>query len=116
MKLRFRSNSLRLRVNQKEVAALAAGKELIEKITFANGMALSYTLSPAPDGKAKAEFDGRTIRVTAPLYDWAQGEEIGVYFEVEPKLKIAIEKDLECVDGPVEEKDPYAFPRDVKVC
>jgi hypothetical protein len=43
--------------------------------------------------------------------DWARGDEIGFYFVVEPGLKVAIEKDLECVDGPEEEKDPDAFPR-----
>ena len=32
-------------------------------------------------------------------------------------LTVAIEKDLECVDGPPEEKDPEAFPRAIeKAC
>ena len=110
MKLRFRKNSLRLRVNQKEAALLAAGEELSEQVTF-SGASLSYSLA-ATDGRAgSAEFDGKVIRVTAPLSEWARGEEIGFYFEVEPGLNVAIEKDLECVDGPPEEQDPHAFPR-----
>ena len=116
MKLRFRSNSLRLRVNQKEVETLAAGGELRERVTFAGGATLSYVLAPAADGRSAAEFDGQQIRVTAALGDWTRNEEIGFYFVADPGLKVAIEKDLECVDGPEEEKDPHAFPRGAKVC
>jgi uncharacterized protein DUF7009 len=113
MKLRFRSNSLRLRVNQKEVEDLAAGVELVEEVNFA-GAKLAYTLVAAKNNSA--QFDGERIRVRAALADWARGDEIGFYFEVEPGLKVAIEKDLECVDGPADEKDPHAFPRQSKVC
>jgi hypothetical protein len=117
MKLRFRKNSLRLRVNQSEVEMLAAGRELSETVTFAGGATLNYTLAPANGTKtAAAAFDGKVIRVSAPLHDWARGAEIGLYFEVEPGLKVAIEKDLECVDGPPEEKDPLAYPRSTKLC
>ncbi len=110
MKLRFRKNSLRLRVNQKEVETLAAGQELVEQIAFPGGATLSYILTPAASEKA-AEFDGKRIRITAPLQAWTCADEIGFYFEVAPGLKVAIEKDLECIDGPEEEKDPHAFPR-----
>lgn len=117
MKLRFRKNSLRLRVNQKETDMLAAGGELTEQVSFRGGAKLSYVLSAgAPNTPPSADFDGQSIRVTAPLYTWAKSEDIGFYFEVEPGLKVAIEKDLECVDGPEEEKDPHAFPRGAKQC
>jgi hypothetical protein len=56
----------------------------------------------------------------AVVHEWAEGEQIGLYFELPAgasALTIAIEKDLECIDGPPEEKDPDAFPRIVeKVC
>jgi hypothetical protein len=115
MKLRFRKNSLRLRVNRLEVERLAAGQALSETISFAGGAVLEYILIPSALAQRAAEFDGKAIRVTAPLYDWARGGEIGFYFEVEPGLKVAVEKDLECVDGAEEEKDPHAFPR-TKTC
>ena len=57
------------------------------------------------------------IRVLAPqqqVEEWANGGSIGMYFEFPANgssLKVAIEKDLECVDGPPEEQDPEAFPR-----
>jgi hypothetical protein len=116
MKLRFRKNSLRLRVNQQEVALLAAGQELAEQVSFGGGATLGYVLSPVVATKGSADFDGKVIRVAARLDDWARSGEIGLYFEVEPGLKIAIEKDLECVDGPEDEKDPHAFPRSPKAC
>jgi hypothetical protein len=116
MKLRFRKNSLRLRVNQHEVRMLAAGEELSERVSFAGGATLDYVLASVAGTQSAAEFDGRVIHVTAALGDWARGDEIGFYFEVEPGLKVAIEKDLECVDGPEDEKDPHAYPRSLKAC
>ncbi len=108
---------MRLRVNQKEVESLAAGAELVESITFPGSSALTYVLAPALDGSpSSADFDGKTIRVTAALRLWARGDETGFYFNVEPGLKVSIEKDLECVDGPEEEKDPHAFPRKSVTC
>ena len=115
MKLRFRKNSLRLRVNRLEVERLAAGQELAETISFAGGATLDYILTPSAEARWAADFDGKAIRVTAPLGDWARGVETGFYFDVEPGLNVAVEKDLECVDGPEEERDPYAFPR-AKTC
>jgi hypothetical protein len=116
MKLRFRKNSLRLRVNQEEAAMLASGEELVESVIFPGGAALGYVLASPPGAIKAAEFDGKIISVTAPLHDWVKSAEIGFYFEVEPSLKIAIEKDLECVDGPEDEKDLHAFRRTSKAC
>jgi hypothetical protein len=115
MKLRFRSNSLRLRVNQREVKELAAGVELAESVDFGTAT-LSYVLTPVANAKGTADFDGKQICVKAALADWANGEEIGFYFVAGHGLKVAIEKDLECSDAPEEEKDPEAFPRAVKSC
>lgn len=117
MKLRFRDNTLRLRVNRREVATLAAGSSLVEELLFPGGARLSYLLESRDKEFPLASFDGSAIRVTAPLSDlrsWAGGDSIGLYFDLPADgrtLKIAIEKDLECVDGPPEEHDPDAFPR-----
>ena len=105
---------MRLRINQKEAASLAAGGVLKEEVAFGVGATLSYALRTGVT--AGATFDGRSIEVSAPLAEWARGGELGFYFEMAPGLKVAIEKDLECVDGPEEEKDPDAFPRGTKNC
>jgi hypothetical protein len=117
MKLRFRGNTLRLRVNRREVATLADGSALREDVLFPGNACLTYLLDTRSEESPLASFDGHSIRIAVPLTDvraWAVGDEIGLYFNVPASgkvLRIAIEKDLECVDGPREEYDPDAFAR-----
>lgn len=124
MKLRFRDNSLRLRLNQKEVQQLASGEALTERIYFPGNSDLSYILKSDAGADPHAFYSNGSIQIAAPrklVSEWAHSEEVGLYFTLattaEP-LKVAIEKDLECIDGPVEERDPDAFPRTYseKVC
>ncbi len=122
MKLRFRGNSLRLRVNRREVETLASGVALREEVVFPNAH-FSYIIEPQAKASPQASFEGGVIHVRAPLStvrDWAHGQSVGLYFDVPAEnatLKVAIEKDLECVDGSPEERDPEAFPRGKeKVC
>ncbi len=123
MKLRFRKNSLRLRVNQKEVETLASGTALEERISFPGDASFKYFLAASTADVPEAVYQDGALRVSTPLRqvkDWASGSEIGIYFELPANgsvLKVAIEKDLECVEGPPEEADPDAFPRaDGKTC
>ena len=117
MKLRFRKNSLRLRVNQKEVATLASGATLEERVSFPGDGSFKYLLEASVMDVSEAAYKDGAIRVSAPLKlvkHWAGGSEIGIYFDLLANgsiLKVAIEKDLECVEGPPEEADPDAFPR-----
>ena len=117
MKLRCRGNALRLRVNRREVEELASGGRIEEAVVFPNDSRFRYVLEPTGGRDPRAYFDGETILVTAPHWQvqaWARGEELGLYFDVGADhsiLKVSIEKDLECVDGPAEERDPDAFPR-----
>ena len=123
MKLRFRHNNLRLRVNRREVDQLASGVALREEVVFPGQTRMEYILEPAAESQPAASFVEGVIRVSAPrkhVNDWAAGEAIGLYFDLpagDDALKIAIEKDLECIDGPPSEADPDAFPRtDKRAC
>ena len=122
MKLRFRENSLRLRLNQREVQALAAGEALGEKVEFPGDARLAYVLQSRFASQPQATFRDGVITVNPPqeaVRHWSGSDEIGMYFDLPANgsaLRIAIEKDLECVDGPAEERDPDAFPRVAKVC
>jgi hypothetical protein len=117
MKLRFRNNSLRLRVNRPEVENLAAGGAVEERVDFPGGARLAYILESSPESAPSASFQDGVVRVSAPgwqIKDWARGEAIGLYFHVSgegAELRVAIEKDLQCVEGPAEERDPDAFAR-----
>ncbi len=119
MKLRFRQNSLRLRVNRREVDTLASGQAIREVVRFPNRARFAYVFG---SGEPRASFEGGEMRVAAPLSDiqsWARSEAIGLYFDFpadSATLKVAIEKDLECLDGPPEERDPEAFPREDGGC
>ena len=116
MKLRFRGNSLRLRVNQREVDELEAGRHLAESVHFPGGAHLTYTLEPFPGPEPVVTFEKSEIRVSVPspvLKAWIHKEELGLYFDFpagHQPLKVALEKDLECLHGP-EAHDPDSFPR-----
>lgn len=121
MKLRFSGNSLRLRVNQREVDALAGGQVLEEEVWFPGGR-LRYLLRSSSATSESVTFREGKIEVDlniGQVQDWALNREaIGLYFEVRTErkpLKVAIEKDLVCIDGAPEEVDPYAFPRNEEV-
>ncbi|MBV9759331.1 MAG: hypothetical protein JO340_02095 [Acidobacteriaceae bacterium] len=122
MKLRLRQNSLRLRVNRPEVENLAAGGSLEQRVQFPDGAALAYIFESASSATASATFRDGVIRVSAPAWqvqDWARGEAIGLYFQLSAggeALHVAIEKDLECLDAPPEERDANAFRRTGKNC
>lgn len=123
MKLRFRQNSLRLRVNQREVERLASGVAVSEEVVFPGNARMNYTLQTSRAHLPEATYDGGHIRVFAPeelVRGWADSEQIGIYFDLPAGasvLTVAIEKDLECIDGPPDERDPEAFPRTAeKVC
>jgi hypothetical protein len=116
MKLRIRNNSLRIRLNRNEVAELAQGKLLKESVAFPGGSTFSYRLSTAADGLTTATFLNGTLDLAVPQHnvrDWSDSDEIGLYYKLDAAspLDIAIEKDLECLDAPDEERDPFAYPR-----
>lgn len=117
MKLRFRENSLRLRLNRNEVASLAEGKSLRESVAFPGGASFSYRLSTAANAQTTAGLSDGAIGVVLPagnVREWAVRNEIGLYYKLDTAdgpLEIAVEKDLECVDAPKEERDPFAYPR-----
>lgn len=118
MKLRFRENSLRLRVNRPEVENLAAGGSLEERVEFPGGARLAYVLESSSQAAPDVSFRDGVIRICAPHWevkDWARTDALGLYFHVgtaQKPLKVAIEKDLECITGLAEERDPHAFPRE----
>lgn len=122
MKLRFRRNSLRLRVNRREVEGLSTGSRLEEHVHFPDDTQLGYVLETAGSNAPQIDFKAGIIRVAVPsmtIQRWASTEDIGIYFDLPANgsvLKVAIEKDLECLDGPPEEYDPDAFPRAGKNC
>jgi hypothetical protein len=122
VKLRFRKNSLRFRVNRPEVEDLAAGHALEERVYFPGDTSIRYVLEISGHSSPRASFENGTIRVAAPsdmVRQWAENDVIGIYFELAAngaQLDISIEKDLECLERVAEERDPDAFRRASKNC
>jgi hypothetical protein len=122
MKLRFRHNSLRLRVNRREVEGLSTGHSLREQVQFPGDAEFTYVLERAASASPEVQFNAGVVRVALPaaeIENWASTDAVGVYFELPAngsRLKVAVEKDLECVDGAPDESDPDAYPRSGKNC
>ncbi len=91
---------------------------------FPGGASLAYALIPSNEVNTSATFEDECVRIAVPRGEfstWAASEDIGLYYSLpagEYVLQLLIEKDLECVDGSPEEKDPHAYPRHAseKVC
>ena len=117
MKLRIQANSLRLRLNQAEVALVRDGGHAESSIEFAPGYSLSYRLEGLRGAESlSAHFDGRSIRVTVPiqqLKEWAENDRVGIGSLSPNGVEVLIEKDFQCLHRSVEE-EPDAFPHPLR--
>jgi stringent starvation protein B len=109
VKLRLQGNSIRLRLNRKEVAEFVQAGRLQDVVSFGAGMTLTYGMELSKDTvTAHALFDGSAIRITVPLadaQDWARSDRVAMSGQ-DRQLSILIEKDFQCMHAP----DPDAYP------
>jgi hypothetical protein len=118
MKLRIHGNSLRLRLNQQEVAALWKNGRVENSLQFSPGAQLTYSLEADADtGEPYAAYENGHIRVRIPKDQaraWASSEETGIYYgrPGEAGLALAVEKDFRCLHRSAgeEQEDADAFP------
>ena len=118
MKLRLRGNTLRLRLRQGEVRALAETGGVEERTEFAPGSPpLVYALRADDTPAVGASFEQGRIVVRVPraaARQWAAGEQVGIDGAQETAggdaLRILIEKDFECLDAAAGESQDDAFP------
>lgn len=126
MKLRIKSNSIRLRLLRSEVERFASAGQISEEIEFGTDRSsyLRYSLVTSPEADAvSARFRGNEISIVVPVAiakNWASSDEVG--FESEQSigsgesLKILVEKDFECVDRPDDPDRDDAFPNPNSEC
>ncbi|HKM81112.1 MAG TPA: hypothetical protein VJY15_09145 [Candidatus Acidoferrum sp.] len=121
MKLRCKPNSVRLRLNQKEVAHFVQAGELAERIEFPGPepTVLLYRLqSGSKPGSSSVRFENGELTITVPeeqIRAWAnRQDEVGLYYNHEVaggrSLRVMIEKDYQCLDSPADEIDPAGYP------
>ena len=117
MKLRIRGNSIRLRLTQSEVRRLADEGTVEESTDFGGGRRFGYGVRADDVHAPAASFEGGTVLVRLPrdaVRRWADGDEVGIEAS-QPvgegaALKILVEKDFVCIDGPADENQDDAFP------
>jgi len=122
MKLRIQGNSIRFRVTQSEMAALAAGGRLEESVQFgpAPSEILTYaveTSSECSDVHASYSDPKGIIQVTLPadlVRIWATTGQVGIEHS-QPitrgaALKITLEKDFHCLHPGLGEDEGDNFP------
>jgi len=114
MKLRIQGNTLRLRLNQKEVRTVRDGGHVESSIAFAPGCSLSYLLESSVSAEStSASFDGKVIRVTIPvcqMTEWVGSDQVGIEARSQFGVGLLIEKDFQCLHRSVDQ-EPDAFPR-----
>lgn len=118
MKIRIRGNSIRLRLTQSEVSAVAGRGDVGETTAFADGAQFQYRLAGEDgiDGCQASFADGcLTVRVPAArLHDWACSEAVTIEdfqdLGGDETLRILVEKDFACLADRPHEDDSDAFP------
>ena len=121
MKLRIRGDSIRLRLTQGEVAALAEGG-IVEESTGFGEARFSYAITFGGASLA-AKLAGPRIEVSLPAdvgRAWAAGDTVGIE-GVQPAgegrtLRILVEKDFACLTTRPHEDDADAFPNPNTTC
>jgi hypothetical protein len=106
VKLRLDRNSIRLRLDAREVKRLARGESLAHAIHFGAGEheRFTYEIRVGDEvAEVRAELADRAIIVHMPdafARDWAAGEEVGVeaaqFADGDRMLGVLIEKDAGC--------------------
>ena len=126
MKLRLKGNSIRVRLDRRDIEGLIDRGRIDDAVRFGPGLAFSYAveLGEAPRERPKASYaDGRlSIRIDPEDAEgWLAGERVGFdheQFVDGGVVRVLLEKDFACIDRPVGEEadDAYAFPNPTAVC
>lgn len=111
MKLRIHDNSVRLRLNRREVAQFQETGLVRDSVQFGSGAELAFVLeSSTAASEPRALFQGGTLRIVVPEPQgrhWAQSDEVGMEAP-NAAPAILIEKDFQCMHR--DENDPEAYP------
>ncbi len=111
MKLRLRSNTIRLRLLEGEVNRLAMGETIRE--TLPTPKPFHFTVQPTSVADLTASFDNDTLAIEVPkswASSWAaNSEEVGRAASTNG-LEILIEKDWACTTPRAGEENIGTFP------
>lgn len=110
MKLRLRSNTIRLRLLQQEVSSLASGLTIVETLPTPKPFHFAVVASEVLE--LTADYDADTLRIQVPAAwarEWATNDEVGRH-AVTSNLDILIEKDWACTTPRRGEENDGTYP------
>ncbi len=117
MKLRIQDNSIRLRLNRREVSEFEADGRVEAFVGFPGDRRLTYVLERAQGSQMHAAFEGDRIHVRVPealAREWSVTDQVGIrerqMLAGGGELDIVVEKDFQCMHNATEGPDPEAFP------
>ena len=117
MKLRIKSNSIRIRLTKSEVCQLANTGYLEEQTSFGEN-AFVYALQSVDAGKMSASFNTNKITVFIPaafIKGWDENDTVGFRGTMTTgnnNLDLLVEKDFICLDETTEDQsDNYENPK-----
>ena len=126
MKLRLKGNSIRVRLDRRDIELLFDEGHVDDAVRFGPGLAFSYAVEagPAPRERPRVSYtDGHlTIRIEPDdAEEWFAGDRVGFDHEQVDDggvVRVLLEKDFACIDRPLGEEadDDYAFPNPSAVC
>ncbi|HEY5564024.1 MAG TPA: hypothetical protein VIL33_00445 [Rhodothermia bacterium] len=125
MKLRLRSNAVRLRLTKSEVDELVSTGTVTELISFGPDpeQQLMYAVETRESGAIGCDYLPGSITVHLPSKEaatWADSEQVGFNADIDvgtaETLTVIVEKDFKCLtDRPGEdESDAYPHPDEAK--
>ncbi len=115
MKIRFKGNSIRLRLTQSEVKKWAADGVIKEVTSFGNKNSLGYQLMMSEESQISASFNDDIISIDIPFtiaQEWCESEQISMESSIanDGTLNILVEKDFVCLTPRSGEDESDMFP------
>jgi hypothetical protein len=126
MKLRLKGNSIRVRLDRRDLTDLVEAGRVEDSLRFGPGVEFSYVIEagPAPAGEPSASYaPGRLTLTIAPedARDWSASDRVGFdrLQAVEGgSIRVVLVKDFACLDRSAghESDDAHAFPNPSTAC
>jgi hypothetical protein len=124
MKLRIKGDSLRLRLTQSEVHALAEQGTVEDRVRFGAGAALTYRLKRDPGAASiSARYADGAVEVRLPeraALGWCSSNEVTLQgaqpAAPDAELRIVVEKDFACLTVREGEDESDNFPNPNPTC
>ncbi len=124
MKIRFKGNSIRIRIQQQELHALSKTGQIEDRVTFGvtDSQQLGFCLRSGDEGSAlSADFNGSNVLVLIPrdiVEEMVSTERVGVEYDQEfdagKSLRILVEKDFKCLSPRMEDVDAFPHPEEAQ--